>query len=179
MPALDMIDLYGDEVVARDAGHSSCRALAALRCWPICRRTGIDNLPVIMISSGNSDDMVCARTSWAPHGTISTTPFDTSRIVRRRVKAAPSACTPAATPDEPAVPAVQAERVKNSHAHRHHGRRHGASLTARTAGTLRTSGLLTELLLGCLVSVAARSPSTMRNALIAGFGAARYRQDVD
>lgn len=80
--ALDMVDRYGDELslVLLDIvmpGASGFEVLADLS-----RRSGIDNLPVIMISSEDSDDMVCAYELGASD--YINRPFD-SRVVRRRV----------------------------------------------------------------------------------------------
>ena len=66
-----MVDRYGDELslVMLDIvmpGISGFEVLADLS-----RRTGIDNLPVIMISSEDSDDMVLRAYELAPR-TIST-----------------------------------------------------------------------------------------------------------
>ncbi len=81
--ALDMVDRYGDELslVLLDIvmpGISGFEVLADLS-----RRTGIDNLPVIMISSEDSDDMVLRAYELGASDYINR-PFD-SRIVRRRV----------------------------------------------------------------------------------------------
>lgn len=80
---LDMVDRYGDELslVMLDIvmpGISGFEVLADLS-----RRTGIDNLPVIMISSEDSDDMVLRAYELGASDYINR-PFD-SRIVRRRV----------------------------------------------------------------------------------------------
>ena len=81
--ALDMVDRYGDELslVLLDIvmpGISGFEVLAGLS-----RRTGIDNLPVIMISSEDSDDMVLRAYELGASDYINR-PFD-SRVVRRRV----------------------------------------------------------------------------------------------
>lgn len=81
--ALDMVDRYGDELslVLLDivmSGISGFEVLADLS-----RRSGIDNLPVIMISSEDSDDMVLRAYELGASDYINR-PFD-SRIVRRRV----------------------------------------------------------------------------------------------
>lgn len=81
--ALDMVDRYGDELslVMLDIvmpGISGFEVLADLS-----RRSGIDNLPVIMISSEDSDDMVLRAYELGASDYINR-PFD-SRIVRRRV----------------------------------------------------------------------------------------------
>ena len=81
--ALDMVDRYGDELslVLLDIimpGISGFEVLADLS-----RRSGIDNLPVIMISSEDSDDMVLRAYELGASDYINR-PFD-SRIVRRRV----------------------------------------------------------------------------------------------
>lgn len=81
--ALDMLDRYGDELslVLLDivmSGISGFEVLADLS-----RRSGIDNLPVIMISSEDSDDMVLRAYELGASDYINR-PFD-SRIVRRRV----------------------------------------------------------------------------------------------
>lgn len=76
--ALDMVDRYGDELslVLLDIvmpGISGFEVLAGLS-----RRSVSDNLPVIMISSEDSDDMVLRASDYINR------PFD-SRVVRRRV----------------------------------------------------------------------------------------------
>lgn len=81
--ALDMVDRYGDELslVLLDIvmpGISGFEVLAGLS-----RRSGIDNLPVIMISSEDSDDMVLRAYELGASDYINR-PFD-SRVVRRRV----------------------------------------------------------------------------------------------
>ncbi|RHJ59526.1 diguanylate cyclase [Collinsella sp. AM09-41] len=81
--ALDMVDRYGDELslVLLDIvmpGISGFEVLADLS-----RRSGIDNLPVIMISSEDSDDAVLRAYELGASDYINR-PFD-SRIVRRRV----------------------------------------------------------------------------------------------
>lgn len=81
--ALDMVDRYGDELslVLLDIimpGISGFEVLADLS-----RRSGIDNLPVIMISSEDSDDMVLRAYELGASDYINR-PFD-SRVVRRRV----------------------------------------------------------------------------------------------
>lgn len=81
--ALDMVDRYGDELslVLLDIvmpGASGFEVLADLS-----RRSGIDNLPVIMISSEDSDDMVLRAYELGASDDINR-PFD-SRVVRRRV----------------------------------------------------------------------------------------------
>lgn len=81
--ALDMVDRYGDKLslVLLDIvmpGISGVEVLADLS-----RRSGIDNLPVIMISSEDSDDMVLRAYELGASDYISR-PFD-SRVVRRRV----------------------------------------------------------------------------------------------
>lgn len=81
--ALDMVDRYGDELslVLLDIvmpGISGFEVLADLS-----RRSGIDNLPFIMISSEDSDDMVLRAYELGASDYISR-PFD-SRVVRRRV----------------------------------------------------------------------------------------------
>ena len=81
--ALDMVDRYGDELslVMLDIvmpGISGFEVLADLS-----RRSGIDNLPVIMISSEDSDDMVLRAYELGASDYINR-PFD-SRVVRRRV----------------------------------------------------------------------------------------------
>lgn len=81
--ALDMVDRYGDELslVLLDIvmpGASGFEVLADLS-----RRSGIDNLPVIMISSEDSDDMVLRAYELGASDYINR-PFD-SRVVRRRV----------------------------------------------------------------------------------------------
>lgn len=81
--ALDMVDRYGDELslVLLDIvmpGVSGFEVLADLS-----RRSGIDNLPFIMISSEDSDDMVLRAYELGASDYINR-PFD-SRVVRRRV----------------------------------------------------------------------------------------------
>lgn len=81
--ALDMVDRYGDELslVLLDIvmpGISGFEVLADLS-----RRSGIDNLPFIMISSEDSDDMVLRAYELGASDYINR-PFD-SRVVRRRV----------------------------------------------------------------------------------------------
>lgn len=80
---LDMVDRYGDELslVLLDIvmpGISGFEVLADLS-----RRSGIDNLPFIMISSEDSDDVVLRAYELGASDYISR-PFD-SRVVRRRV----------------------------------------------------------------------------------------------
>ena len=81
--ALDMVDRYGDELslVMLDIvmpGTSGFEVLADLS-----RRSVSDNLPVIMISSEDSDDMVLRAYELGASDYINR-PFD-SRVVRRRV----------------------------------------------------------------------------------------------
>ena len=81
--ALDMVDRYGDELslVLLDIvmpGVSGFEVLADLS-----RRSVSDNLPVIMISSEDSDDMVLRAYELGASDYINR-PFD-SRVVRRRV----------------------------------------------------------------------------------------------
>lgn len=81
--ALDMADRYGDELslVLLDIvmpGISGFEVLAGLS-----RRSVSDNLPVIMISSEDSDDMVLRAYELGASDYINR-PFD-SRVVRRRV----------------------------------------------------------------------------------------------
>lgn len=81
--ALDMVDRYGDElsIVLLDIvmpGISGFEVLAGLP-----RRSVSDNLPVIMISSEDSDDMVLRAYELGASDYINR-PFD-SRVVRRRV----------------------------------------------------------------------------------------------
>lgn len=81
--ALDMVDRYGDELslVLLDIvmpGISGFEVLADLS-----RRSGIDNLPFIMISSEDSDDAVLRAYELGASDYINR-PFD-SRVVRRRV----------------------------------------------------------------------------------------------
>lgn len=81
--ALDMVDRYGDELslVLLDIvmpGISGFEVLAGLS-----RRSVSDNLPVIMISSEDSDDMVLRAYELGASDYINR-PFD-SRVVRRRV----------------------------------------------------------------------------------------------
>lgn len=86
--ALDMVDRYGDELslVLLDIvmpGISGFEVLADLS-----RRSGIDNLPFIMISSEDSDDMVLRAYELRAYelgaSDYINRPFD-SRVVRRRV----------------------------------------------------------------------------------------------
>lgn len=80
--ALDIVDRYGDELslVLLDivTGISGFEVLAGLS-----RRSVGDNLPVIMISSEDSDDMVLRAYELGASDYINR-PFD-SRVVRRRV----------------------------------------------------------------------------------------------
>ena len=81
--ALDMVDRYGDELslVLLDIvmpGVSGFEVLADLS-----RRSVVDNLPVIMISSEESDDVVLRAYELGASDYISR-PFD-ARVVRRRV----------------------------------------------------------------------------------------------
>lgn len=81
--ALDMVDRYGDELslVLLDIvmpGVSGFEVLADLS-----RRSIVDNLPVIMISSEESDDVVLRAYELGASDYISR-PFD-ARVVRRRV----------------------------------------------------------------------------------------------
>lgn len=81
--ALDMVDRYGDELslvllVIVMPGISGFEVLAGLS-----RRSVSDNLPVIMISSEDSDDMVLRAYELGASDYINR-PFD-SRVVRRRV----------------------------------------------------------------------------------------------
>ena len=81
--ALDMVDRYSDELslVLLDIvmpGISGFEVLAGLS-----RRSVSDNLPVIMISSEDSDDMVLRAYELGASDYINR-PFD-SRVVRRRV----------------------------------------------------------------------------------------------
>lgn len=81
--ALDMVDRYGDELslVLLDIvmpGVSGFEVLADLS-----RRSVVDNLPVIMISSEESDDVVLRAYELGASDYINR-PFD-SRVVRRRV----------------------------------------------------------------------------------------------
>ncbi len=81
--ALDMVDRYGDELslVLLDIvmpGISGFEVLSGLS-----RRSVSDNLPVIMISSEDSDDMVLRAYELGASDYINR-PFD-SRVVRRRV----------------------------------------------------------------------------------------------
>lgn len=82
--ALDMVDRYGDELslvlldIVVMPGISGFEVLADLS-----RRSGIDNLPFIMISSEDSDDMVLRAYELGASDYINR-PFD-SRVVRRRV----------------------------------------------------------------------------------------------
>lgn len=81
--ALDMVDRYGDELslVLLDIimpGMSGFEVLADLS-----RRSIIDNLPVIMISSEDADDVVLRAYELGASDYVSR-PFD-ARVVRRRV----------------------------------------------------------------------------------------------
>lgn len=82
--ALDMVDRYGDELslVLLDIvmpGISGFEVLADLS-----RRSGIDNLPFIMISSEDSDDMVLRAYELGASDYINR-PFDSRVVLRRRV----------------------------------------------------------------------------------------------
>lgn len=82
--ALDMVDRYGDKLslVLLDIvmpGISGFEVLADLS-----RRSGIDNLPFIMISSEDSDDEMVLRAYELGASDYINRPFD-SRVVRRRV----------------------------------------------------------------------------------------------
>ena len=81
--ALDMVDRYGDELslVLLDivmSDMSGCEVLAELS-----RQAALDSLPVIMISSEDTDDVVLRAYDLGASDYISR-PFD-DRIVRRRV----------------------------------------------------------------------------------------------
>ena len=81
--ALDMVDRYGDELslVLLDIVMPGIRGFEVLA--DLSRRSGIDNLPFIMISSEDSDDMVLRAYELGASDYINR-PFD-SRVVRRRV----------------------------------------------------------------------------------------------
>ena len=86
--ALDMVDRYGDELslVLLDIvmpGISGFEVLAVEVLADLSRRSGIDNLPFIMISSEDSDDMVLRAYELGASDYINR-PFD-SRVVRRHV----------------------------------------------------------------------------------------------
>ena len=81
--ALDMVDRYGDELslVLLDIVMPGISGFEVL--GDLSRRSGIDNLPFIMISSEDSDDMVLRAYELGASDYINR-PFD-SRVVRRRV----------------------------------------------------------------------------------------------
>ena len=116
----------------------SCRARSGFELLAdLSRRSGIDNLPVIMISSEDSDDMVLRAYELGASDYINR-PFD-SRVVRRRVSNTIRLYAKQRRLDEPAVPAVQRagqETVACSSISM--AGVDGAS-QRRAAGTLRTS----------------------------------------
>lgn len=81
--ALDMVDRYGDELslVLLDIVMPGMNGFEVL--GELSRRSGIDNLPVIMISSEDSDDVVLRAYELGASDYINR-PFD-ARVVRRRV----------------------------------------------------------------------------------------------
>lgn len=81
--ALDMVDRYGDKLslVLLDIVMPGISGFEVL--GDLSRRSGIDNLPFIMISSEDSDDMVLRAYELGASDYINR-PFD-SRVVRRRV----------------------------------------------------------------------------------------------
>lgn len=81
--ALDMVDRYGDELslVLLDIVMPGMNGFEVL--GDLSRRSGIDNLPVIMISSEDSDDVVLRAYELGASDYVNR-PFD-SRVVRRRV----------------------------------------------------------------------------------------------
>ncbi len=153
--ALDMVDRYGDELslVLLDIvmpGMGGFEVLADLS-----RRTVIDNLPVVMISSEDSDDVVLRAYELGASDYINR-PFD-ARVVRRRVNN-----TIRLYAKQRRLTSLLSqqynERVKNSR-----------MLIDIMAGVMELrngeSGLhvthiekLTELLLGCLVSRSDKFP---------------------
>ena len=153
--ALDMVDRYGDELslVLLDIvmpGMSGFEVLADLS-----RRSIIDNLPVIMISSEDSDDVVLRAYELGASDYIGR-PFG-SRVVRRRVSNTIRLYTKQRRLTNLLAQQYN-ERVKNSR-----------MLIDIMAGVMELrngeSGLhvthiekLTELLLGCLVSRSDKFP---------------------
>lgn len=81
--ALDMVDRYGDELslVLLDIVMPGMNGFEVL--GDLSRRSIIDNLPVIMISSEDSDDVVLRAYELGASDYVNR-PFD-SRVVRRRV----------------------------------------------------------------------------------------------
>ena len=81
--ALDMVDRYGDELslVLLDIVMPDVSGFEVLA--DLSRRSVVDNLPVIMISSEDSDDVVLRAYELGASDYISR-PFD-ARVVRRRV----------------------------------------------------------------------------------------------
>lgn len=81
--ALDMVDRYGDELslVLLDIAMPGMNGFEVL--GDLSRRSIIDNLPVIMISSEDSDDVVLRAYELGASDYVNR-PFD-SRVVRRRV----------------------------------------------------------------------------------------------
>lgn len=127
----------------------------------LSRRSGIDNLPVIMISSEDSDDMVLRAYELGASDYINR-PFD-SRVVRRRVSNTIRLYAKQRRLTN-LLSQQYNERVKNSR-----------MLIDIMAGVMELrngeSGRhvtniekLTELLLGCLVQRSGTISSTMRNA---------------
>ena len=153
--ALDMVDRYGDELslVLLDIvmpGMSGFEVLADLS-----RRSIIDNLPIIMISSEDSDDVVLRAYELGASDYIGR-PFG-SRVVRRRVSNTIRLYTKQRRLTNLLAQQYN-ERVKNSR-----------MLIDIMAGVMELrngeSGLhvthiekLTELLLGCLVSRSDKFP---------------------
>lgn len=153
--ALDMVDRYGDELslVLLDIvmpGMGGFEVLADLS-----RRTVIDNLPVVMISSEDSDDVVLRAYELGASDYINR-PFD-ARVVRRRVSNTIRLYTKQRRLTNLLAQQYN-ERVKNSR-----------MLIDIMAGVMELrngeSGLhvthiekLTELLLGCLVSRSDKFP---------------------
>ncbi len=81
--ALDMVDRYGDELslVLLDIVMPGMNGFEVL--GDLSRRSNIDNLPVIMISSEDSDEVVLRAYELGASDYVNR-PFD-SRVVRRRV----------------------------------------------------------------------------------------------
>lgn len=153
--ALDMVDRYGDELslVLLDIVMPGMNGFEVL--GELSRRTVIDNLPVVMISSEDSDDVVLRAYELGASDYINR-PFD-ARVVRRRVNN-----TIRLYAKQRRLTSLLSqqynERVKNSR-----------MLIDIMAGVMELrngeSGLhvthiekLTELLLGCLVSRSDKFP---------------------
>lgn len=153
--ALDMVDRYGDELslVLLDIVMPGMNGFEVL--GELSRRTVIDNLPVVMISSEDSDDVVLRAYELGASDYINR-PFD-ARVVRRRVSNTIRLYTKQRRLTNLLAQQYN-ERVKNSR-----------MLIDIMAGVMELrngeSGLhvthiekLTELLLGCLVSRSDKFP---------------------